>query len=279
MFGYIAINKAEMKFRDFDIYHAYYCGLCKDLKERYGRSGQITLSYDMTFLIILLSGLYEPPAEDSIRNCVAHPFQKHAARTNEITQYAADMNIVLSYYKCLDDWTDEHKKKAWINSRLLRSKVKQIEKTYPEKVKLIRDMLAQISSCEKANEQDLDKMAGLFGEIMAEIFVWKQDIWKDSLHRMGFFLGKFIYLMDAYEDIEKDAVSGNYNPFMTIKDHENVDSECQNMLMMQMAECCRAFERLPIVQDAGILRNILYSGVWAKFASVYNKRNKAGENE
>ena len=68
MFGYIAINKAEMKFRDFDIYHAYYCGLCKDLKERYGRSGQITLSYDMTFLIILLSGLYEPPAEDSIRN-------------------------------------------------------------------------------------------------------------------------------------------------------------------------------------------------------------------
>lgn len=233
----------------------------------------------MTFLIILLSGLYEPPAEDSIRNCVAHPFQKHAARTNEITQYAADMNIVLSYYKCLDDWTDEHKKRAWINSRLLRSKVKQIEKTYPEKVKLIRDMLAQISSCEKANEQDLDKMAGLFGEIMAEIFVWKQDIWKDSLHRMGFFLGKFIYLMDAYEDIEKDAVSGNYNPFMTIKDHENFDSECQNMLMMQMAECCRAFERLPIVQDAGILRNILYSGVWAKFASVYNKRNKAGENE
>lgn len=279
MFGYIAINKAEMKFRDFDIYHAYYCGLCKDLKERYGRSGQITLSYDMTFLIILLSGLYEPPAEDSIRNCVAHPFQKHAARTNEITQYAADMNIVLSYYKCLDDWTDEHKKKAWINSRLLRSKVKQIEKTYPEKVKLICDMLAQISSCEKANEQDLDKMAGLFGEIMAEIFVWKQDIWKDSLHRMGFFLGKFIYLMDAYEDIEKDAVSGNYNPFMTIKDYENFDSECQNMLMMQMAECCRAFERLPIVQDAGILRNILYSGVWAKFASVYNKRNKAGENE
>lgn len=279
MFGYIAINKAEMKFRDFDIYHAYYCGLCKDLKERYGRSGQITLSYDMTFLIILLSGLYEPPAEDSIRNCVAHPFQKHAVRTNEITQYAADMNIVLSYYKCLDDWTDELKKKAWINSRLLHSKVKRIEKTYPEKVKFIRDTLARISACEKKNERDLDKMAGLFGEIMAEIFVWKQDIWKESLHRMGFFLGKFIYLMDAYEDIEKDAVSGNYNPFMTIKDHENFDSECQNMLMMQMAECCRAFERLPIVQDAGILRNILYSGVWAKFASVYNKRNKAGENE
>ena len=279
MFGYIAINKAEMKFRDFDIYHAYYCGLCKDLKERYGRSGQITLSYDMTFLIILLSGLYEPPAEDSIRNCVAHPFQKHAARTNEITQYAADMNIVLSHYKCLDDWTDEHKKKAWINSRLLRSKVKQIEKTYPEKVKLIRDMLAQISSCEKANEQDLDKMAGLFGEIMAEIFVWKQDIWKDSLHRMGFFLGKFIYLMDAYEDIDDDIANACYNPFMRFREREDFDDYCKQILTMMIAECSREFEKLPILTHAEILRNILYSGVWCRFEAICEKRQSVNNQE
>ncbi len=279
MFGYIAINKAEMKFRDFDIYHAYYCGLCKDLKERYGRSGQITLSYDMTFLIILLSGLYEPPAEDSIRNCVAHPFQKHAARTNEITQYAADMNIVLSYYKCLDDWADEHKKKAWINSRLLRSKVKQIEKTYPEKVKLIRDMLAQISSCEKANEQDLDKMAGLFGEIMAEIFVWKQDIWKDSLHRMGFFLGKFIYLMDAYEDIDDDIANACYNPFMQFREREDFDDYCKQILTMMIAECSREFEKLPILTHAEILRNILYSGVWCRFEAICEKRQSVNNQE
>lgn len=279
MFGYIAINKAEMKFRDFDIYHAYYCGLCKDLKERYGRSGQITLSYDMTFLIILLSGLYEPPAEDSIRNCVAHPFQKHAARTNEITQYAADMNIVLFYYKCLDDWTDEHKKKAWINSRLLRSKVKQIEKTYPEKVKLIRDMLAQISSCEKANEQDLDKMAGLFGEIMAEIFVWKQDIWKDSLHRMGFFLGKFIYLMDAYEDIDDDIANACYNPFMQFREREDFDDYCKQILTMMIAECSREFEQLPILTHAEILRNILYSGVWCRFEAICEKRQSVNNQE
>ena len=279
MFGYIAINKAEMKFRDFDIYHAYYCGLCKDLKERYGRSGQITLSYDMTFLIILLSGLYEPPAEDSVRNCVAHPFQKHAARTNEITQYAADMNIVLSYYKCLDDWADEHKKKAWINSRLLRSKVKQIEKTYPEKVKFIRDTLAHISACEKENEQNLDKMAGLFGEIMAEIFVWKQDIWKDSLHRMGFFLGKFIYLMDAYEDIDDDIANACYNPFMRFREREDFDDYCKQILTMMIAECSREFEKLPILTHAEILRNILYSGVWCRFEAICEKRQSVNNQE
>ena len=233
----------------------------------------------MTFLIILLSGLYEPPAEDSIRNCVAHPFQKHATCTNEITQYAADMNIVLSYYKCLDDWTDEHKKKAWINSRLLRSKVKQIEKTYPEKVKLIRDMLAQISSCEKANEQDLDKMAGLFGEIMAEIFVWKQDIWKDSLHRMGFFLGKFIYLMDAYEDIDDDIANACYNPFMRFREREDFADYCKQILTMMSAECSREFEKLPILTHAEILRNILYSGVWCRFEAICEKRQSVNNQE
>ena len=54
MFGYISINKAEMKFKDYDVYHSYYCGLCKVLKECYGRRGQVTLSFDMTFLVILL---------------------------------------------------------------------------------------------------------------------------------------------------------------------------------------------------------------------------------
>lgn len=281
MFGYVAINKAEMKFREFDIYHAYYCGLCKELKERYGRTGQLTLSYDMTFLVILLSGLYEPETTDKIVNCVAHPFQKHASRTNEITAYAADMNIVLSYYKCLDDWTDEHKKKAWMNSRLLRSKVKQIEETYPEKVTVIADALAQISACEKTNEQDLDKMAGLFGEIMAEIFVWKEDVWESSLRRMGFFLGKFIYLMDAYEDIDDDIANACYNPLKQFREREDFAEYCKQILTMMIAECSREFEKLPILTHADILRNILYSGVWCRYEAITAKRQsvKNQENE
>ena len=278
MFGYIIVNKQELKFREFDVYQSYYCGLCQSLKERFGRRGQLTLSYDMTFVALLLSALYDEPVESSTCKCVAHPFEAHATSRSVFTDYAADMNLLLSYYKCLDDWTDEHKKKAWINSRLLRSKVKQIEKTYPEKVKLIRDMLAQISSCEKANEQDLDKMAGLFGEIMAEIFVWKQDIWKDSLHRMGFFLGKFIYLMDAYEDMEKDEKDGNYNVFLLrrkkLSDDEAFEQEAYQILQMMMAECSRIFEKLPILEHAEILRNILYSGVWCRYEMIQKKRKQ-----
>ena len=278
MFGYIAINKAEMKFRDFDIYHAYYCGLCKDFKERYGRSGQITLSYDMTFLIILLSGLYEPPAEDSIRNCVAHPFQKHAARTNEITQYATDMNIVLSYYKCLDDWTDERKWKGRLRAAALRGRDKMVEARYPEKAEHIYTLLEHIHLYEKAQEPDVDLASGCFGEIMGEILACRKDEWEDDLRRMGFFLGKFIYLMDAYEDMEKDEKDRNYNVFLLrrkkLSDDEAFEQEAYQILQMMMAECSRIFEKLPILEHAEILRNILYSGVWCRYEMIQKKRKQ-----
>ena len=278
MFGYIAINKAEMKFKDFDVYHSYYCGLCKRLKEMYGRRGQTTLSYDMTFLIVLLSGLYEPDEELTHVNCVAHPFQKHAARTNEFTDYAAAMNVVLSYYKCEDDWADEHKKKGYVSARLLRSSMESVKQAYPDNTVLIASRLKQISMMEEAGETNLDTMAGLFGDIMAEIFACRKDEWETSLRKFGFFLGKFIYLMDAYEDVEKDIENGSYNPLKDAFKRDDFDDYCKQLLTMMIAECSREFETLPIITHVEILRNILYSGVWCRFEAVVQKHKDQQEN-
>ena len=118
MFGYIIVNKPEMKFKEFDVYHGYYCGLCRKLKEHYGKIGQMTLSYDMTFVVMLLSSLYEPETERGVTKCAAHPLQKHPTRTNEITDYAAHMNVLLTYYKCQDDWKDERRHKQLLMGKL-----------------------------------------------------------------------------------------------------------------------------------------------------------------
>lgn len=273
MFGYISINKAEMKFKDYDVYHSYYCGLCKVLKECYGKRGQVTLSFDMTFLVVLLTGLYEPDTKTEILRCVAHPTQKHAAKTNEFTKYAAAINMILSYYKCADDWMDEHKKKSWLAAKLLRSKIKHIEKLYPEKCKVISGNLTKISEYEAENEQNLDLMAGLFGNIMAEVFAFRHDEWEPSLRRMGFFLGKFIYLMDAYEDVEQDIKSGSYNPFKkAFQENPTFADDCRSLLTLMMSECSREFEQLPILLHAEILRNVLYSGVWSRYTAITAKR-------
>lgn len=277
MFGYIVVNQPEMKFREFDVYRSYYCGLCKSLKERYGTRGQMTLSYDMTFLALLLSSLYEPETITGYRRCIAHPVQKHFYRQNEFSDYAADMNLLLSYEKCIDDWKDEHKTTKRMMAALLQGKNKKVYERHSKKIDRICASMDQIHALEKENACNIDEISGAFGEVMAEIFAYRADEWEETLRTMGFFFGKFIYLMDAYEDIEEDLKVGTYNPFRELYQEPDFEERAEQILLMMMAECSKAFERLPIVENTEILRNILYSGVWCRFEQVKQKRKEQKE--
>ena len=113
-----------------------------------------------------------------------------------------------------------------------------------------------------------------FGELMAELFSYKKDMWEPILRNMGFYLGKFIYILDAYDDVEKDIKNESYNPLIPISKNETFEDDCRNMLTMMMADCTREFEKLPCLQDIDILRNILYDGVWTKFELINTKRKK-----
>ena len=208
MFGYVVMNKPEIKFKDFDLYRSFYCGLCRELRDRYGVTGQISLTYDMTFVILLLSGLYEPPTRKGTTRCIIHPVRKQPVRKNAITEYAADMNVFLAYYKCEDDWKDEKKLLSLLYGNLLRGKEKHAEERWRKKVDTIVSLLNELSEMEKAGEENIDCISGCFGKIMEEIFAYRADLWEPTLRRMGFFLGKFIYLMDAYDDVEEDIKKG-----------------------------------------------------------------------
>ena len=279
MFGYVVMNKPEIKFKDFDLYRSFYCGLCRELRDRYGVTGQISLTYDMTFVILLLSGLYEPPTRKGTTRCIIHPVRKQPVRKNAITEYAADMNVFLAYYKCEDDWKDEKKLLSLLYGNLLRGKEKHAEERWRKKVDTIVSLLNELSEMEKAGEENIDCISGCFGKIMEEIFAYRADLWEPTLRRMGFFLGKFIYLMDAYDDVEEDIKKGNYNPFSRSYIMEGFDEQVRQMLIMMIAEVCREFEKLPIIKYTDILRNIPYSGVWCRFEAVSGKRKKEQEKE
>ena len=279
MFGYVVMNKPEIRFKDFDLYRSFYCGLCRVLREKYGISGQITLTYDMTFVVVLLSALYEPPTQKGTTRCVIHPVCRQPGRKNAATEYGADMNVLLTYYKCMDDWEDEKKFAALGYGKILQRKNNRLSRRYPEKAEKIRKLLEKLSQMEKAGETDIDKMSGCFGQIMEEIFAWKKDVWEDSLRRMGFYLGKFIYILDAYDDVEKDVKNGNYNPFAEKYIMKGFDEQVRQLLIMMMAQTCREFEKLPIIKYTDILRNILYSGVWCRFEIIARKRREAGEKK
>lgn len=274
MFGYIIINKGDLKFKEFDVYHSYYCGLCRALKERYGKLGQISLSYDVTFLVMLLGSLYEPATEISKVRCAAHPFEKHPVKMNEFSYYGADMNLLFTYYKCKDDWEDDKKLSRLIYWKALKKDYRKLCSRYGKKVRTISNLMRELTQEEKRQNQDIDKMAGLFGEMMGEMMAPKNDEWHDSLKAMGNNLGKFIYLMDAYEDIEEDIKKGRYNPLRKRFENPDFEEEIKTVLTMIMAECCKEFEKLPVIENVEILRNILYSGIWCRYEAVRQKRDK-----
>ena len=274
MFGYVTVNQPELKIREYEWYHSFYCGLCGELQKAYGIPGQLSLTYDATFLVILLTGLYEPETPCREVRCIPHPLSKHQSRTNEFTAYAADMNVLLAYFQCVDDWKDERNIPKGAMSAALKGAFRKAEAKHPAKAELIADRLRQLEICEKEGDPDIDRASGLFGQITAEMFAVREDNWTEELRRIGFYLGKFIYLMDAYEDLEKDEKSGNYNPFLIrIRKGASVE-DCEEYLNMMMAECCRSFERLPILTGVEILRNILYSGVWTRFGITTLRRKE-----
>lgn len=118
------------------------------------------------------------------------------------------MCVLLSYYKMQDDWNDEHKLKALIAKALLKPKARRVAAAYSEKAAFIEKKMNMLTIVESARNLPLDKIAKVFGEILAEVFAYRDDYWKEDLYKIGFYLGKYIYLLDAYEDIEDDLKTG-----------------------------------------------------------------------
>ena len=279
MFGYININQKIMTEENKKAYQAYYCGLCRRLKSNCGTKGQVLLDYDMTFLVVLLTGLYELSDESSEITCALHPTKRRTVWTNEATDYAADMNVILAYHNLIDDWKDDkaYSKKAF--AKMLDKDYTRIMQKYPRQVKAIEEYIRRTEEVERARETNLDAVAGLTGEMLGEVFCWKEDEWAEEMRTLGFYMGKFIYIMDAYEDYAVDMRKGAYNPlvYMNREKDQDLDTLVRLLLTSMMAECAKSFERLPILLHADILRNVLYSGVWSKYEYLQLKKRKTEE--
>ena len=280
MFGYVTINRQELKVKDLDTYQAHYCGLCSQLRKRYGLLGSAVLNYDMTFLSLLLSGLYEEKEHVQKNRCALHPTKRgQCQRVTRASAYAADMNFMLAYHDLMDDWIDERNITARLITAVYHRKYQKAAEKYPRQHRAIVNYVRQLHRCEKKKSADVEEAANLTGRALAELYVWKEDMWAPHLQQMGFALGKFIYLMDAYEDVEKDRKNGSYNPFLPLYEQNRLEEKAQEYLKLIMGDCCRAFEMLPILQHADLLRNILYSGIWMKFAAVSKKRRHSAEGK
>lgn len=291
MFGYINVNKPELKVREFDRYRSYYCGLCHSLKDRYGISSRLALSYDVTFLVILFTSLYEPITKQSSERCPAHPALRHTELKNIYTDYGADMNLLCTYYIAQDNKLDAGTLRESVYGKglslLYHNAFKKLRIKYPAKVEAMEKAIKELHLLEAENSSDLDAVCHQSGLIVRELFapedeLSKDDVFKEDLLQIGYHLGRFIYLMDAWEDIEKDIKSGSYNPLIPLRkdrSQEEFDQTCFSFMTMIMGECAKVYEGLPLIKDVGILNNIIYSGVFTRRDYLLLKRKEESSSD
>ncbi len=272
MFGYVIPNLTDLPEADQQRYRAHYCGLCHALGARHGQAARMALTYDLTFLTMFLSSLYEPEEQSGEARCLPHPVKQHGWTRSRITEYAADMTVALTWHKLMDDWQDEKNLAARGAAAGLKKAYERVRAAWPRQCGAIERSIAALSEVERQRDSSPDAAAKCFGELMAELFVMEEDYWAYALRAFGYSLGRFIYMMDAVCDYEKDARKGSYNPVVLM---DRKPEEMRETLELLLGDASAAFERLPLIQDEAILRNILYSGVWQVYqAKLYQKDKK-----
>ncbi|MGI6085544.1 MAG: DUF5685 family protein [Acetivibrionales bacterium] len=290
MFGYVETDKPELKIIEFDIFQGYYCSLCKTLGRRYGQVSRLTLNYDLAFLYVLLDSMNPLPVGGKKQRCIAHPLKKRfIIFSNIFAEYSSDMNIILMYYNLKDKWNDDKNIPGGTGALALKGAFKKAKKRHTEKCESIENHLKALAELEKQGCDSIDEVAEEFAYIMREIFECEHiedESDRKALGWMGYNLGRWIYILDAYDDIEKDIKQKSYNPLVrqfgykgedTGSFKESIREKVNFTLTYSLSEAEKAYSLLSIEKNKGILDNILYSGLIVKTDKVLQERGIKNE--
>jgi len=271
MFGYITPLVCELKVREYELFQAYYCGLCKELKREYSKS--TVLNYDCTFIYILGDSLHEEHTDIGPCKCILHPVKKKQAVSSEHAGYAAAINILMAYSKAADDVHDRGGPRARLSKHFMVKAGKKAARMLPgvaEKTELMAEKLHRLEAEGSCNtDETADTYAELFGSVLQELAVLQSHI----LYELGYSLGRWVYLIDAYDDIEKDMANGEYNVFVnkygiTGKVPEDVKKEIEFKFNFTLSQAMQALERLELKKNREILTNIICLGLKKKTQSI-----------
>ncbi len=312
MLGYVQIYKPDLKVREYEVYCGYYCGICKYIGKSYGQLPRMSLSYDAAFLAVLLDSVIDKPDEPAQEHCVAHHIKKRTVIRNESIEYAGDLMLILAWYKLLDDANDEGKTSAKAAALLLRSIYKKLEAKHPSLCKGISENLANLSALENDKCASLDEAAEAFAKIMEVMFregaaencAGAQTDCGDAAEnrelfgQIGYHMGKWIYLIDAMDDIEENVESGAYNPLIyrfdfrgcvsgdealageTIAEFKaRIHDRVEFNLFHYLAVMNEKIQQLDIKKNKGIIENVIYFGMNRKTEEILGNIRKTDDNK
>lgn len=300
MLGYVQIFKPELKVREYEIYMGYYCGVCKYIGKEYGQLPRMALSYDAAFLAALLASVDETADAPSQEHCAVHHIKRKTVIRNSAIEYAGDVMLILAWYKLLDDAMDEGKTSAKAAAKLLHGIQKKLRHRYPDLCDGVEMNLAVLNGLEKNKCESLDEAADSFSKIMAVIFEEgakklypDQSLLHKTFAKAGYHMGKWIYLIDAADDIEENLESGAYNPLLYRFDYqgrisgrdeladedatrfrERIRADLEYNLYQYLAVLSEQIDALDIKKNKGIIDNVVYFGMNRKTEEVLDRKEK-----
>ena len=322
MLGYVKIDKCELKVREYEVYTGYYCGVCKSIGRRYGQLPRMVLSYDAAFLAILLASLSDESDTPVQEHCIAHPvIKKKTVIRNRAIDYAGDVMLILAWYKLADDAADEGKAYAKPVMLMMKRIFRRLNSLYPKLCSSVKCHLSALSALEREKCASIDMAAEAFSKIMEDIFTeGLQAVYgseppqheppgdrgdpgisgmqdepcgfaspgsdtRELLARAGYHLGKWVYMIDAVDDIEENIESGAYNPLLfrfkfdaanetADEFRARIEPDLRFNLYHYLAMLSRCTDSLDIRKNAGIIENVIYFGLNRKTEEIIMRTDK-----
>ncbi len=263
MFGYIRPLECELRVREQMEYRAIYCGLCKTLQKRYGQPTRLALNYDCAFLAALCLALGDAPHPSCRRKrCLLKPFRgkNPVAEPSEALDYAADVNVLLAFYQLADDWTDERRLAAWIGQLVLKPYARKAAEKWPALDTAMTEQLARLHALERKRAACTDEPSDAFGALLREVALAAPNLRREDRAAaawMFYNLGRWVYLIDAWDDRTQDQKHGAYNPFLVT----GMDRDAASFLLyVSLSEAEKGYDLLPVGSDMGLLDNIVHFG-------------------
>ncbi|MBE6549461.1 MAG: hypothetical protein E7670_03440 [Ruminococcaceae bacterium] len=279
MFGYVKVNSPELKVKEYEYYKGAYCGLCRSMGKCTGQCSRMTLNYDFVFLAMFRIGMEKTPVSFEQKRCLAHPLKKrNSMRRNPALEYCANAAALLNYHKIMDDLADE---KGFKKIRALlakpfvtRARKKALRAGLSELDTRIAQDLRKLSELEAQKMASVDAPAEVFGDILADIVSYGLEGCDARIaSTVGKGVGKWIYIIDALDDLEDDAKKERYNPFLLLYDGMPKKESLMSMEDALKNELCDVEAAIDLIDFdnemvQNIICNILYIGCPAKVREI-----------
>lgn len=262
------IAKPELRVKEYEMYKAVYCSLCKALGKHYGILSRLTLSYDFTFLALLNMSLKDGCVPIERKCCTFNPLKKcNYCKDPESLKMPSAVAMIMLYYKICDNISDEKGFKKFgycLLKPIFAGAHKKAAKSFPQVESCVKEYIETQSKLEKGNCIELDRIADPTAKALSNIFMLcsEDEISKKVLDRLGYCIGRYIYILDAACDFEDDCKTGAYNVLKSdCKTMDEVKDRVKPQLYFCINEAAKAFELLDLKKNKDILGNIIYLGL------------------